>query len=149
LVGCGGPDSGMGFQDQASRLLKTAWAGVIAEAGPELEDAIEGGAGDRVQVGEFGHPAQVIGGDGGYLGLLQHRLGEPDCVGIGCATPGEVAGLTAEVTEESAAHFTRPGRQLARCRASALWSGCGHEPCGHGLWMGATRLAVKHCHSIP
>jgi hypothetical protein len=66
------PCSGEFFQDQASCLLESAGARVVAKAGPELEEAIEWSVGNRLQVRQRGHPAQVVGNDGGDLGLLQH-----------------------------------------------------------------------------
>jgi hypothetical protein len=57
LLRCGRPSSGSVFYDQASGFLESARAGVIAQAGPKSKELVERCAGDRLQVGEFGHPA--------------------------------------------------------------------------------------------
>ena len=72
-------------------LLQVARARVVAEPGPFAQDVLFVGAGQRAHVGELHQEALIVRDDRVDLGLLQHRLREPDAIRITGVTPGQVA----------------------------------------------------------
>jgi hypothetical protein len=75
----------------ARGALEVARARVVAETGPDAEHGV--GVGDRQgrDVGEAREEALVVGDHRLDARLLEHRLGDPDGVGVARAAPGQVA----------------------------------------------------------
>jgi hypothetical protein len=73
----------MYFHDNLRGTVQVAAARVIAEAAPVRQHVIYAGGGQRCDIGKGCDEALVIGENGGYLGLLQHDLGQPHPVCIG------------------------------------------------------------------
>ena len=68
-------------------------AAVVAQAGPELVDLVEGCCCEGLDIGETGQEAFVVGDDGGDLGLLEHAFADPDSVGIASISPRQIASV--------------------------------------------------------
>ncbi len=66
---------------------------VIAEALPRVEDVIFRSPSKRREIGEAAEPLIIIRDNGGNLGLLEHKLGDEDSVGIASLTPRELAAV--------------------------------------------------------
>ncbi len=81
--------------------VEIASACVIAEAGPEFQDACLPGTGQRFHGGEAAQETVEIGQDCGDARLLQHDFGDPDAVGVSAAPPGEIAAVGAEPIEQA------------------------------------------------
>jgi hypothetical protein len=77
--------------DRARRLLQAARAAVVAQPAPGSEQVVFLGEGQRLHVGEALEESLPVGNHRGDLGLLQHRLADPDRVRVLRATPGQVA----------------------------------------------------------
>ena len=65
-------------------------AAVVAKAAPEGEHALFGGLRQLPDRGELPQKPLVVGDDGARAGLLEHRLADPDGVGVACPSPGQV-----------------------------------------------------------
>lgn len=84
------------FDDLVRGLLQVAYTRVIAKTFPEFVQTGRTGFGSGVDGGQFTHPALPIRYDGFDLGLLEHYLGDPDCVRISSASPRQVARVFGE-----------------------------------------------------
>jgi hypothetical protein len=58
-----------------------------------VKDVVFGSGSERREIGKALEPVIIIRDDGGDLGLLEHKLGNEDCVGLGGAAPGKIAGV--------------------------------------------------------
>ena len=83
--------------------MEVSGAGIVAEAFPKLEHAVERGVGEVAYGREGGEEAFEVGDDGFDARLLEHDFGEPDAIGVARAAPREVAGGGAIPGEEGAA----------------------------------------------
>ena len=81
--------------------VEIARAAVVAQAGPKLEDFRERGVREGSNGRKFLEEAMIVGKHGGDTGLLQHYLGDPDAVWIAAASPGEIAFMRTEPTQQS------------------------------------------------
>ncbi|HEX3421674.1 MAG TPA: hypothetical protein VHT01_10605 [Candidatus Udaeobacter sp.] len=78
-------------------------ASVIAEALPRVQDLVLGGPSKRVEIWKRTQPVVIIRDDGGDLRLLEHELGNEDCVWIDRSAPREVAAMAAIPTRQTTA----------------------------------------------
>ncbi|MEY2599668.1 MAG: hypothetical protein RLZZ142_1927, partial [Verrucomicrobiota bacterium] len=99
------------FEDGLGGAVEVARAGVVAQALPEGEDVLLGGACEGFEGGKALHPAGEEGQDGGDLGLLEHELAHEDGVGGGVCAPGELASVGEEPRAELAANHLCLGRR--------------------------------------
>lgn len=76
--------------------LEITRASVITETLPREKDVALGSAGEGVEIGEPAQPLIIIGDYGGDLGLLEHDLGDKNCVRVQCSAPGEIPSVTRE-----------------------------------------------------
>ena len=72
------------FGHRNSTGMQVARAGVVAEPGPEFEHVVELGRGQITRRRPARQEPLIIGRDRFDRGLLQHDLGQPDAVRIGC-----------------------------------------------------------------
>ena len=103
-AGGGAPDAGQGlqsldvlrdpavvlFDNEAGGAMEVAGAGVVTQAGPEVQHLVDRRDGQGIDGRETRHKAFVVGDDGGDLGLLKHDFGDPDAVRRGILLPGEL-----------------------------------------------------------
>ena len=71
-------------------LVQVAGAGVVAEAGPQVQHVVLRGGGQILNRGVVHHKTFEIRDDGRHLGLLQHNLGHPHAVRRHTLLPGQV-----------------------------------------------------------
>ena len=100
VVECSRKSSPMLADEKLRGLLQIAGACVIAQAFPKFQDAFRGCAGQRPNRRQLTHPAFPIWNHGFHLCLLEHDLGNPDCVRIARATPWKVAGVPGKPGEQ-------------------------------------------------
>ena len=75
--------------------VKISRARVIAQALPRTQDVIFGSASQKGEIGEAAEPLIVIRDHCRDLSLLEHELGDENCVWIARSAPGEVAAVAA------------------------------------------------------
>ena len=68
-----------------------------------MEHVVSGSARQCGKIGETAEPFIIIRNDGGDLRLLEHELGDKDCVRIAHLAPGEIAAVAAKPAEKRAA----------------------------------------------
>ncbi len=76
--------------DDLCGLVQIAGAGIVAEAGPQMQDPVSVGRRQVCDPGEAIHESLEIGDNRADLGLLQHDFRHPDSVGAGIILPGQV-----------------------------------------------------------
>ena len=82
----------------------------------------------------------VIRDDGGGAGLLEHDLGNPDCVGIGRAAPGQIA-MAAGVPVGEQGRKTRRFTRWTRSHSATTAKSSG--ACVPGLELGVEWLQAN------
>ena len=78
------------FDDGLCGPVEVARPGVVSKPFPGLEDVGPWGRSQALEGGKAGQETVVVGGNGVHLGLLQHKFGKQDVVGVAGPTPGEV-----------------------------------------------------------
>ena len=76
--------------------MKISCARVIAEALPDAQDIIFRSASQRREIGKLAEPLVVIRDDSGDLSLLEHELGDKDCVWVARLAPRKIAAVAAK-----------------------------------------------------
>ena len=71
-------------------LMQVAGAGVVTQAGPEVQDLVLIGVGQRCNVRKTCHEALEIGNHGADLGLLQHDFRDPNPIGRARVLPRQI-----------------------------------------------------------
>ena len=82
--------------------LEISRASVVTEALPCQKHLVFRCARQGGEIGKPPEPLAIIRDDGGDLGLLEHDLGDEDCVRILCATPGELPAVAREPAKKRA-----------------------------------------------
>src|SRR5690606_2684267 len=96
--------------DDLGRPGEVAGAGVVAEAGPQVQHGVEGRRGEGLDSGRGGGEAGEVGHHRGHLGLLQHDLRQPHPVGGDVPLPGQVlAAVVVEPAEQAAGELAVAG----------------------------------------
>ena len=80
--------------------MEISRASVIAEALPRAKHLIFRSACQRTKIGKSAEPLVIIRDDGCDLRLLEHELGDEDCVRIAGLAPGEIAPVAAIPAEK-------------------------------------------------
>ena len=80
----------MSILDEPGGGVQVAGASVVAKSLPGVEDIVLRSACQRGEVGEAPEPGVIIRAHGSDCCLLQHELGDEDCVRIVGAAPGEI-----------------------------------------------------------
>jgi hypothetical protein len=115
------PDSG-----KLSHLLNSPWevsampihnrfccgmeisrASVVAKALPRPKDLVFGSLRKRGEIGKPVEPLVIIRDHGDDLRLLEHELGNQDCVRIADSAPGEIAPMPTIPTQQATTKFGR------------------------------------------
>jgi hypothetical protein len=84
---------------------------VIAESGPDFENAFDGGFSECLQRGKTRQEAMVVGNDGLYLRLLQHYFGQPDAVGVTSLLPRKLMAALRLLPSDHPTGEVQPNRQ--------------------------------------
>jgi len=74
-------------RDDACRGMQVARPRVVAEAGPEMQNTVEPRLRERLDVRKAFKKALEVGDNRRDLGLLQHDLRDPDCIGVARSLP--------------------------------------------------------------
>ncbi len=82
--------------------MQVSRARVVTQALPGMEHIVFRSVGESNQIGKSPKPLIIIWDNGGDLRLLEHELGNEDSIGIGPATPGEVATVVPIPAQERA-----------------------------------------------
>ncbi len=117
--------------DSLRGTMEVPAARVVAEPCPVAHHLLFFRGGERRRIGEASQKSLVVGDHRAGARLLEHDLGDPDCIGIGAAPPGKFALASAEPAAQSLAraapvqigglhgvrsvHRTRAEINLARC----------------------------------
>jgi hypothetical protein len=110
------------FCDYFGAGMQVASAGVVAEAGPEVQYFVLVGIGEGRNIREALHETFVIGDDGADLGLLQHDFGDPDPVGANVLLPWQVFAAVLVIPVEYAGGKCGVGHGwLQALRLSRVW----------------------------
>ena len=104
--------------DDLRGAVQVPRACVVAEPRPEPEHVLLIRGRQRLQVGKPRQEALVVRYDGLDTRLLQHRLGEPDAVGVGAAPPRQVAPRAPVPVEQASPNGVAPGARK-RCAHDA------------------------------
>ena len=94
--------------------MKISRASVIAEPLPRAKYLVFGSAGQAGEIGKSAQPLLIIGNDRGDLRLLEHELGDENCVRIAGPAPGEIAPVISIPTQQPT---TKNGKVLWRSHA--------------------------------
>jgi hypothetical protein len=93
--------NGFGCRVEISR------ASVIAEALPRAEHLIYRSARQRVEIGKPAQPLVIVRYDCGDLGLLEHELGDENCVRIADPAPRKITSMPSVPVQQSTTKFGR------------------------------------------
>jgi hypothetical protein len=98
-----GKPPGVPGHDHARSPLQVSRARVVAETRPQTEQRVGLGAGEALDVGKARQEALVVRDHRVDAGLLEHRLGDPDRVGIARAPPRQIAPVRVVPREQALA----------------------------------------------
>jgi len=92
--------SAISIHDSFRCDMEISRASVITEALPRAKHLIFRSARQRTKIGKSAEPLVIIRDDGCDLRLLEHELGDEDCVRIAGLAPGEIAPVAAIPAEK-------------------------------------------------
>jgi hypothetical protein len=97
--------SAMSIHNRFCCGVEISRASVIAEALPHAKHLIFRGARQGAKIGKSAEPLVIIRDHGGDLSLLEHELGNEDCVRVPNPAPGEIAPMPTIPTQQATTKF--------------------------------------------
>jgi len=92
----------MVLQHSGRGSVEISRTSIVTEALPREKHVVFRCARQGGEIRKPPEPLVIIRDYGGDLGLLEHNLGDEDCVRIACATPGEIPAVAMIPTRQCA-----------------------------------------------